>query len=213
MMMRVLRSLAIAFAALAAGILPVVAAPVPPDELVKQTIEEVLSIIRSDEKIQSGDVSRIAAVMEQKIAPHFDFPRMTRLAIGRPWRQATPQQRTALVKEFRTLLIRSYASAFTMYKAIFVEYLPLRANSGATDATVTTLIRLPGGAQPVNVDYDMQLTDAGWKVFDVRIGGASMIINYRNIFAQEIQRGGVEGLLESLVQKNAGGVPTAAGRQ
>ena len=87
MMMRVLRSLAIAFAALAAGILPVVAAPVPPDELVKQTIEEVLSIIRSDEKIQSGDVSRIAAVMEQKIAPHFDFPRMTRLAVGRPWRR------------------------------------------------------------------------------------------------------------------------------
>ena len=128
-------------------------------------------------------------------------------------RQATPQQRSALVKEFRTLLIRSYASAFTMFKAIFVEYRPLRAGPEATDATVNTLIRLPGGAQPITVDYDMQLTDEGWKVFDVRIDGASLIINYRNIFAQEIQRGGVEGLLNSLIQKNAGSLSTAEGKQ
>jgi phospholipid transport system substrate-binding protein len=190
-----------------------VAAPVAPDVLVRQTIEEVLKIIRSDERIQSGDVVRIAEVMEQKIAPHFDFPRMTRLAVGRPWRQATPEQRTALIREFRTLLIRSYASAFSMYNAIYVEYRPLRASSDATDATVSTLIRLPGGAQPVEVDYAMALTDDGWKVFDVRMGGASLIINYRNIFSQEIQRGGVQGLLDSLIQKNAGDLSAAAIRQ
>ena len=190
-----------------------VAAPVAPDVLVRQTIEEVLEIIRSDERIQSGDVVRIAEVMEQKIAPHFDFPRMTRLAVGRPWRQATPEQRTALIQEFRTLLIRSYASAFSMYKAIYIEYRPLRASNDATDATVSTLIRLPGGAQPVEVDYAMALTEDGWKVFDVRMGGASLIINYRNIFSQEIQRGGVQGLLDSLIQKNAGDLSAAAKTQ
>lgn len=189
------------------------AAPVPPDVLVRQTVDEVLDIIRSDKRIQSGDLVRIAEVMEQKIAPHFDFPRMTRLAVGRPWRQATPEQRTALIREFRTLLIRSYASAFTMYNAIHVEYRPLRASSDATNATVSTLIRLPGGAQPVTVDYDMALTDSGWKVFDVRVGGASLIINYRSIFSQEIQRGGVEGLLDSLIKKNAGDLSAAVKKQ
>ena len=210
MAINVAKGLATALVGLTVGLSSAMAAPVPPDQVVKQTIEEVLSIIRNDERIKSGDLQRISEVMEQKIAPHFDFPRMTRLAVGRPWRQATPQQRSDLVKQFRILLIRSYASAFTMFNAILVEYRPLRASSDATDATVNTLIRLPGGAQPISVDYDMQLTDNGWKVFDVRIDGASMIINYRNIFSQEIQRGGIEGLLDSLIQKNAGGVSTAA---
>lgn len=204
---------AFALIALILGMSPALAAPVPPDELVRQTIEEVLSIIRSDEKIQSGDLDRIAEVMQEKIAPHFDFPRMTRLAVGRPWRQATPQQRDALIKEFETLLVRSYASAFTMFKAIFVEYRPLRAGPEATDATVNTLIRLPGGAQPITVDYDMQLSGDAWKVFDVRIDGASLIINYRNIFSQEIQRDGIDGLLNSLKEKNAAVVSASKARQ
>lgn len=212
MMVYAAKRLVLAMVALTMAMSSAVAAPVSPDVLVKQTIEEVLEIIRSDDRIQSGDVVRIAEVMEQKIAPHFDFPRMTRLAVGRPWRQATPEQRTALIREFRTLLIRSYASAFSMYKAIYVEYRPLRASSDATDATVSTLIRLPGGAQPVTVDYSMALTDDGWKVFDVRLGGASLIINYRNIFSQEIQRGGIQGLLDSLIQKNAGDLSAAAKR-
>ncbi len=198
---------------LTVGMSAAAAAQDPPDVLVRQTIDEVLEIIRSDKRVQSGDVARIAEVMEQKIAPHFDFPRMTRLAVGRPWRQATPEQRSTLIREFRVLLIRSYASAFTMYKAIYIEYKPLRINNDAKDATVSTLIRLPGGAQPVNVDYDMQLTDAGWKVFDVRVGGASLIINYRNIFSQEIQRAGIDGLIDSLIQKNAGELSAAADKQ
>ncbi|HUU71187.1 MAG TPA: ABC transporter substrate-binding protein [Burkholderiales bacterium] len=198
---------------LSLGMSSVMAAPIPPDELVRQTIEEVLSIIRSDEKIQSGDMDRITDVMEQKVAPHLDFPRMTRLAVGRPWRQATPEQRTALIREFRTLLIRSYASAFKMFNAIFVEYRPLRAGPGETDATVNTLIRLPGGVQPITVDYDMQLRGDAWKVFDVRIDGASLIINYRNIFSQEIQRGGVDGLLSSLIEKNTAALSAAESRQ
>ena len=203
----------VALVCLAAWAGSAAAAPVPPDQLVKQTVEEVLEIIRTDERVQAGDLTRIAEVMEHKIAPHFDFPRMTRLAVGRPWREASPEQRSALIREFRILLIRSYATAFTMYKGIFIEYRPLRAGGDSDEATVNTLIRLPGGVQPISVDYDMQLRDDEWKVFDVRIDGASLIINYRNIFSQEIQRGGIEGLLNSLVQKNSGSVSTATGGQ
>lgn len=198
---------------LVGGLSSVMAAPLPPDQLVKQTIDEVLAIIRSDEQVKSGDVARIAEVMEEKIAPHFDFPRMTRLAVGRPWRQATPEQRRALVNEFHTLLIRTYASAFSMFNAIVIEYRPLRKGDDETIAMVNTLIRLPGGVQPIAVDYAMKLKDDGWKVYDVSVGGASMIINYRNLFSQEIQRGGLDGLLNSLVEKNSGGLSTAAGAQ
>ncbi|MGD2138774.1 MAG: ABC transporter substrate-binding protein [Burkholderiales bacterium] len=207
------RRLALVIVGLLMSMSPVLAAPAPPDVLVKQTINEVLTIIRTDEQVQSGDLDRITEVMEQKIAPHFDFPRMTRLAVGRPWREATPAQRQELVTEFRNLLIRSYASAFTMFRAIVVEYKPLRISDDATDATVNTLIRLPGGAQPVSVDYDMQLVKGEWKVFDVRIDGASMIINYRNVFSQEIQRGGIEGLINSLKQKNAQALSAAADKK
>lgn len=195
------------------GLSSVMAAPLSPDKLVKQTIDEVLEIIRSDQKVQSGDVARIAEVMEDKIAPHFDFPRMTRLAVGRPWRQATTEQRRALVKEFHTLLIRSYASAFRMFNAIYIEYRPLQTSDEETHATVNTLIRLPGGAPPISLDYKMKLKDDAWKVYDVSVGGASLIINYRNVFSQEIQRGGLDGLLNSLVEKNSAGLSTTAGNQ
>jgi phospholipid transport system substrate-binding protein len=183
-----------------------------PDLLVKRTVEEVLEILRADKEVQAGNVEHIARLMEEKIAPHFDFPRMTRLAVGRSWRDAAPSQRETLIKEFRTLLVRSYSAAFTFYRGIAVEYRPFRMNPADQDATVNTMIRLPGGAQPIAVDYDMSLTDREWKVFDVRIDGASLVINYRNLFAQEIQRGGIEGLIKSLIEKNGGALPTAARR-
>jgi phospholipid transport system substrate-binding protein len=212
-MVPVFKRLMVTFGLLVGGLSSVMAAPLPPDQLVKQTIDEVLVIIRSDDKVQSGDVARITEVMEEKVAPHFDFPRMTRLAVGRPWRQATREQRRALVNEFHNLLIRTYASAFSMFDAIVIEYRPLRISDEDTDARVNTLIRLPGGMQPISVDYAMKLKDDGWKVYDVSVGGASMIINYRAIFSEEIQRGGVDGLLNSLAEKNAGGLSTAAGAQ
>ena len=108
---------------------------------------------------------------------------MTRLAVGRAWRDATPAQRDALIKEFRSLLVRSYSAAFTAYTGVSVEYRPFRSNPGDTEATVQTIIKLPEGAEPVTVDYDMALTPNGWKVYDVRVAGASLIINYRNLFA------------------------------
>lgn len=174
----------------------------PPDVLVKQTSEEVLNIIRTDKEIRAGNTARVAQLIEEKVAPHFDFKRMTRLAVGRSWREATPEQREALAEEFKTLLVRSYSAAFTAYTGIAIEYRPHRMNPGDSETVVQTLIKLPGGAQPVTVDYDMEKTPEGWKVYDVRVAGASLIINYRNLFAQEIQAGGIEGLLKNLVEKN-----------
>lgn len=178
-----------------------------PDEQVRQTVDEALKILRTDKDVQTGDTRRIAELMEEKIVPHFDLIRMTRLAVGRPWREATRDQRQALINEFRTLLVRSYAAAFTFYKGISVEVKPVRMGQDDREATVSTVIRLPGGGEPISVDYDMLQTDAGWKVYDVRIGGASLVINYRNVFAQEIQKGGIEGLLKNLAERNRGSSP------
>jgi phospholipid transport system substrate-binding protein len=199
------------YAACAFSFLPTVfAQDLGPEALVKQTVEEVLTILRADKQVQAGNIEHIARLMEEKVAPHFDFARMTRLAVGRSWREASTAQRETLIREFRTLLVRSYSAAFTFYRGIAVEYRPFRMREGDQDATVNTVIRLPGGAQPIAVDYDMTLTDGQWKVFDVRIDGASLVINYRNLFAQEIQRGGIEGLIKSLIDKNTGALPTAA---
>jgi phospholipid transport system substrate-binding protein len=184
--------------------LPAMAEEVPPDVLVRKTTEEVLTVVRSDQDIRAGNVARIVQLIEEKVAPHFDFDRMTRLAVGRAWREASPSQREALVKEFRTLLVRSYSAAFTAYTGIAVEYRPYKMTPGDTETTVQTLIKLPGGAPPMGVDYDMGNTPEGWKVYDVRVAGASLIINYRNLFAQEIQNGGIDGLIKSLVDKNSG---------
>ena len=182
---------------------------VPPDVLVRKTTEDVLTVVRSDKEIRAGDVERIVQLIEEKVAPHFDFQRMTRLAVGRAWREASPPQREALVKEFRALLVRSYSAAFTAYTGIAVEYRPYKMNPGETETTVQTLIKLPGGAPPMGVDYDMGSTREGWKVYDVRVAGASLIINYRNLFAQEIQNGGIDALIKSLVDKNSGKTPPA----
>lgn len=207
---RTARALTLALLLLAsATTVPAQAENLAPDVLVRNTTEEVLSVVRSDKDIKEGKTERIVQLIEEKVAPHFDFARMTRLAVGRPWRDATAAQREALINEFRTLLVRSYAAAFTAYLGIAVEYRPHRMNPGDTETIVQTLIKMPGGAQPISVDYDMTGTPGGWKVYDVRVAGASLIINYRNLFAQEIQSGGIDGLLKSLIDKNSGRTPTA----
>jgi len=183
---------------------------VPPDVLVRKTTDEVLAVVRSDKDIRVGNVARIVQLIEEKVTPHFDFERMTRLAVGRHWREASPVQREALVREFHTLLVRSYSAAFTAYTGIAVEYRPYKMNPGNTETRVQTLIKLPGGAPPMDVDYEMGHTADGWKVYDVRIAGTSLIINYRNLFAQEIQNGGIDGLIRSLVDKNSGKTKAAS---
>jgi phospholipid transport system substrate-binding protein len=185
---------------------------VPPDVLVRQTTDELLAVLRSDKDIRAGNVARLVQLIEEKVTPHFDFERMTRLAVGRPWREASPTQREALVREFHTLLVRSYSTAFTDYTGITVEYRPYKTKSANTEATVQTLIKLPGGAPPMDVDYELGHTADGWKVYDVRVAGASLIINYRNVFAQEIQNGGIDGLIKSLVDKNSGKIQPASNK-
>ncbi|KAA3652050.1 MAG: ABC transporter substrate-binding protein [Proteobacteria bacterium] len=172
-----------------------------PDALVRTVMDEVLEIVRQDEAIQSGDASRAAALVDEKVLPHFDFRIMTSLAVGRDWRQATPAQRDRLVGEFRTLLVRTYSNALTQYRDQQIDFKPLRAKAGDTDVTVRTEVRQPG-AKPVEIDYALEKQGENWKVYDVIVAGVSLVTNYRSSFATEIRSGGIDGLIKALEAKN-----------
>lgn len=182
---------------------PVQAADLAPDALVKATTEEVLSIVRQDRDIQSGDRKKILDLLDAKVLPLFDFGRMTRLAVGRPWREATPTQRQALTGHFRELLVRTYSAAFSSYtyQSQSVEFKPFRMENGATDVKVGTAIIRPN-TPPLPVDYGMYKTPDGWKVYDVVVEGVSLVTTYRGTFSDEIRRGGIDGLIKSLEDKN-----------
>jgi phospholipid transport system substrate-binding protein len=177
-----------------------------PDALVKRVSEEVLQIVKTDPKVQAGDKDRIREVIDQKLAPHFDFERMTALAVGRNWRTATPEQQKQLVEQFRTLLARTYSNAFVQYRDQQINYKPLRLDPSATDAIVRTEIVRPGGA-PVQIDYSMGKKGNEWKAYDVIVGGVSLVTNYRDEFNQQVQQGGIDGLIKSLQAKNAAPPP------
>ncbi len=185
-------------------------ADIAPDQLAKTTTEEVLTLIRQDKELQSGNQKKLLSLVEAKVLPHFDFIRMTRLAVGKNWRQATPAQQQSLVNEFRTLLVRTYTTAFRSYKNQTVEFKPFKMAPEDTDVTVKTQIIQPG-AQPLAVDYSMQKTPAGWKVYDVVIEGVSLVTNYRGTFTTEIQKSGIDGLIQTLAEKNRGAPPPAPG--
>jgi len=178
------------------------AADQAPDGVIRDTVQEVLAAIKQDKAIQNGDQKKIVSLVENKILPHFDFVRMTRLAVGKSWRTATPEQKQALVQEFHTLLVRTYAKVFAVYRDQMVDVEPVRMADGAAEATVKTSINKPG-AQPVLVDYEMIRTPEGWKAFDVIIEGVSMVTSYRGTFASEIQKGGIDHLIKVLADKNA----------
>jgi phospholipid transport system substrate-binding protein len=178
------------------------AAQQAPDALVKSVADEVLRIVREDRALAQGDTSRMAQLIEEKIVPHFDFERMTRLAVGRSWRDATPEQRETLVDQFRTLLVRSYSAAYSAYNHIVVEVRPLRLQPDEDDVQVKSQIKLPGGAPPVNVDYSMVRNSDTWKVYDVTVDGVSLVTTYRSTFAEEVRRGGIDGLIRSLTDMN-----------
>jgi phospholipid transport system substrate-binding protein len=177
------------------------AADIAPDVLARSVTDEVLTIVRSDKELQAGNPQKVAQLVETKVLPHFNFNRMTQLAVGRNWRQATPEQQRALTEEFKTLLVRTYTSAFTQYRNQTVDYRPLRMAPADTDVVVKSLIKQPTG-QPIAIDYSMEKLAGAWKVYDVKIEGISLVENYRNTFNNEIQRGGVEGLIRSLGDKN-----------
>lgn len=173
-----------------------------PDVLVKTISEEVIAIIKQDKEIQAGNPKKIADLVETKILPHFDFTRMTRIAMARNWRLASPEQQNELIKEFRTLLVRTYSTALTSYRDQLIEFKPLRARPEDTEVTVRSEVRQPG-AQPVSIDYEMEKTPDSWKVYDVKIGGVSLVTTYRETFAAEVREHGVDGLIKSLVSKNS----------
>lgn len=172
-----------------------------PEALAKSVTDEVLAIVRADKDIQSGDRKKVLELVESKIVPHFNFTRMTQLAMGRNWRQASAEQQKALVEQFRALLVRTYTAAFTQYRNETVEYRPMRMKPGDTDVVVQSFINRPGG-QPVAVSYSMEKTGNGWKVYNVQIEGVSLIENYRSTFNAEVQKGGVDGLIRTLSERN-----------
>jgi phospholipid transport system substrate-binding protein len=173
----------------------------PPDALAKSVTDEVLAVLRADKDIQAGNRKKVVDLVEKKVLPHFNFVRMTQLAAGRYWREASAEQRKSLVEEFRTLLVQTYAATFTAYRDQQVEYRPLRMQPDETEVVVKSLINQPGG-KPVTVDYKMEKSDAGWKVYDVVVGDLSLVQSYRGTFSTEVQKGGIDGLVKALAEKN-----------
>lgn len=174
---------------------------VRPDVLVKSVSEEVIAEIRKDKALQGGDPAKIAALIEAKIVPHFDFRRITQTAVGKSWRSATPEQQDRLTEEFKTLLVRTYSGALANYRDQVIEFRPLRASAADTEVTVRSQVRQPG-TQPITIEYDVAKTGAQWKVYDVRIEGISLVATYRTSFAEEVANRGVDGLISLLARKN-----------
>jgi phospholipid transport system substrate-binding protein len=178
-----------------------VAQDTAPDALVKSITQEVIGILKHDKDVQSGDPKKLANVIETKVLPHFELTRMTQLAMGRNWRMATPEQQRTLTAEFMTLLVRTYSTALSTYRDQVIDVKPLRAPPNATDVTVKSDVKR-AGSQPITIDYDLGKTPAGWKVYDVKVGGVSLVTTYRETFASEVRENGIEGLIKSLATKN-----------
>jgi len=176
-----------------------------PDALVKSITEEVVTVLKRDKDIQAGNPKKVADLIETKILPHFNFTRMTRIAMARNWRQASPEQQKELTTEFQTLLVRTYSNALSNFRDQQVDYKPLRSRPEDTEVTVRTEVKQPGASQPVGIDYEMEKTPNGWKVYDVKVGGVSLVTTYRETFASEVRAKGIDGLIKSLAEKNRQG--------
>jgi phospholipid transport system substrate-binding protein len=183
-----------------------------PDALVKRTADEVLAIVRQDKDLQAGNQQKVVALAEQKVLPYFDFERMTRLAVGRNWQQATPEQRKALTDGFRTMLVRTYSSSLRQYKDQTIEVKPLQMKPSDTDVTVRTQVVQQGGP-PIPIDYAMEKKDNAWKVYDVLVDGASLVTTYRGSFNDQIQKTGIDGLIKTLQERNQSGAASAPAKK
>ena len=172
----------------------------PPDQLIKEVSTDVLDAVRKDPSIKAGDVQKVTALVDAKVMPHVDFERMTASAVGRYWRQATPEQQKRLQDEFKILLVRTYSGALAQVKDQRVELKPMRSSPEDTEVTVRTEVR--GTGDPIQLDYRLEKTPAGWKIFDVNVLGVWLVQNYRSSFAQEIGSNGVDGLIAKLAERN-----------
>ena len=172
-----------------------------PDVLVKNVTLEVIDLIAKDKDIKAGDQKKVIDLIEAKVLPHFNFASMTAMAVGQNWKQANAEQKKRLTEEFKTLLVRTYASALAAYGDQKFEFRPLRSKPTDTDVTVNVRVLQPG-AQPVTLDYDMEKTAGGWKVYNVYVAGVSLVQNYRTDFANQVRDGGIDGLIKTLQSKN-----------
>ncbi len=206
-LLKMIKSLAFGSAMLAAGAASAQApaaapsATAAPEVLVRDLSTEVLATIKADKALASGDVNRVQKLIDEKILPYVDFQKMTQLAVGRGWRQATPEQRAALTREFRALLVRTYSGALSQVTDHKVELRPFRAQPADTDVLVRTSVVASRG-DPIQLDYRLEKTDAGWKIYDVNILGVWMVENYKTQFASQINAGGVDGLIKTLTDRN-----------
>lgn len=173
----------------------------PPDVLVKNVTNEVLDVVRKDKDIRSGNTKKTLDLVEAKVVPHFNFQRMTQLALGRDGKQASPEQMKVLVEEFRDLLVRTYSKALTEFRDQEIIFKPLKMDAAETDVRVRTEIKQTGG-KGVPLDYYLEKNNTGWKVYDMEVAGVSLVTNYRSSFSQEIKANGIDGLIRSLQAKN-----------
>lgn len=192
-------SVAIAFAALFSNV--ALAQDTSPEGLVKKITEEVLEAVKQDPSLRSGDKRKALQLAEEKVLPYIDFEEATKLAVGRAWNEASPDQRKNLVNEFRSMLVRIYSNAIDAYRGQTMEVQRAKMN-GTEEASVRNLYKKPG-AQPVAVEYAMRKTPQGWKVYDVNVEGISLVATYRLQFAQALRDGGIDGLIKRMSQLNA----------
>ena len=177
---------------------------VAPDALLRAVSVEVIDKIKQDQEFQATDPAKVAALVETRIMPLFDFAHMTRLAMARNWRLATSEQQRVLTEEFRTLLVRTYSNALAHYRGEVIDFKQLRPARLDTEVTVRSEVKQPG-KERMTLDYDMEKTPAGWKIYDVKVAGVRLVTTYREIFAEKVRDGGVDGLIKSLVDGNRGG--------
>lgn len=180
-----------------------------PDQLIRELSIETLDAVKGDKAIQGGDVNKIMQLVDSKVMPHVDFQRITATAVGRFWRQATPEQKQRLQEEFRTLLVRTYAGALTQVKDQTIAMKPMRASPEDKEVIVRTEIR--GKGDPIQLDYRLEKLDSGWKIYDVNVLGIWLADQYKNSFAQEINAKGIDGLVKSLAERNARPATAASG--
>jgi phospholipid transport system substrate-binding protein len=162
----------------------------------------VLAAVKSDKQLAAGDKQKALKLAEEKILPHVDFEEATRLAVGRAWAQATPEQKQKLVDEFRRMLVRTYSGAIQAYQGQTMKVQPLRMKPDDTDVTVHNQYIRAGGGKPIQLDYQMRKTDQGWKIYDIVVEGVSLVLTYRSEFDAVVKQQGIDGLIKRLADKN-----------
>ncbi len=171
-----------------------------PDVLVKTVTQQVMDQIRGDKTIQTGNITKITELVNEKILPYTDFRRTTQLAMGRNWRSATPEQQAQVIDQFKMLLIRTYSGALAQVRDQQIQYKPFHANPDDTDVVVRSIVMNNG--QPIELDYRLYKTEQGWRVYDINVLGAWLIQAYQQQFQEKIQQGGIDGLIQFLTQRN-----------